>query len=240
MYCIYMHRNKINNKKYIGQTKQEPPSKRWGKNGVGYKDSTHFYNAIQKYGWNNFEHIILETNLTLEQANEKEKFYIEKYNTTNEKYGYNLRFGGNNTSFNKETRQKMSIAAKNRINRPKTLEKYSYDAKKMWMQPGHRENMSKKMKQKWKDIEYRNKVLNKLNNSWTEERKQKASQNKIGNQNSTKKIKCVETGEVFNSIKEAANSINRSITALSLHLHGKTKSCGQHLITKQKLHWKFM
>ena len=134
----------------------------------------------------------------------------------------------------------MSIAAKNRINRPKTLEKYSYDAKKMWMQPGHRENMSKKMKQKWKDIEYRNKVLNKLNNSWTEERKQKASQNKIGNQNSTKKIKCIETGEAFNSIKEAANSINRSITALSLHLHGKTKSCGQHPITKQKLHWKFM
>ena len=53
MYCIYMHRNKINNKKYIGQTKQEPPSKRWGKDGIGYKDSSHFYNAIQKYGWNN-------------------------------------------------------------------------------------------------------------------------------------------------------------------------------------------
>ena len=49
MYCIYMHRNKINNKKYIRQTKQEPTSKRWGKNGVDYKDYANYYNAIKKY-----------------------------------------------------------------------------------------------------------------------------------------------------------------------------------------------
>ena len=63
-YTIYIHRNKINNKLYIGQTCQTP-EKRWD-NGRGYKTSERFYNAIQKYGWNNFEHIILYTNLSLE------------------------------------------------------------------------------------------------------------------------------------------------------------------------------
>lgn len=52
IYTIYMHRNKINGKSYIGQTFQKP-EERW-KNGAGYKSCTYFYAAIQKYGWNNF------------------------------------------------------------------------------------------------------------------------------------------------------------------------------------------
>ena len=49
-YCVYMHVNKINNKKYIGITKQKTPESRWGANGVNYKGSPHFYAAIKKYG----------------------------------------------------------------------------------------------------------------------------------------------------------------------------------------------
>ena len=42
-YCVYVHINKINNKKYIGQTKYgDDPNKRW-RNGLGYEDSTYFY-----------------------------------------------------------------------------------------------------------------------------------------------------------------------------------------------------
>lgn len=76
MYCIYLHRNKINNKVYIGQTKfGDNPNKRW-QNGNGYKENISFYYDIQKYGWNNFEHIILENNLTLDESNKLEKQYI--------------------------------------------------------------------------------------------------------------------------------------------------------------------
>ena len=64
-YTVYVHINKINHKKYIGITKQKPED-RWGKNGENYKESPHFYAAIQKYGWDNFEHIILKENLTKE------------------------------------------------------------------------------------------------------------------------------------------------------------------------------
>ena len=53
MSCIYMHKNKINGKVYIGQTIQDDPNKRW-KNGHNYKTCTFFAHAIKKYGWNNF------------------------------------------------------------------------------------------------------------------------------------------------------------------------------------------
>ena len=54
-YKIYIHKNKINNKIYVGQTKQSL-SRRFRHNGEGYKHCICFYNAIQKYGWDNFTH----------------------------------------------------------------------------------------------------------------------------------------------------------------------------------------
>lgn len=96
MFTIYIHKNKINNKVYIGQTKQECLNDRW-KNGAGYKPCTYFYAAIQKYGWDNFEHEILEQgDWTQEEANQKEKFYIQLYDSTNPNKGYNIKSGGGN------------------------------------------------------------------------------------------------------------------------------------------------
>ena len=106
MYSIYMHCNKINNKKYIGQTSLDPPEKRW-KNGYGYNTQM-FFQAIKKYGWDNFEHIILETGLTAEEANIKEKYYIQLYNTMDSNYGYNCTEGGSNFStLSDEIKQKI-------------------------------------------------------------------------------------------------------------------------------------
>ena len=80
LYCVYCHINLVNNKKYIGITKQRPQD-RWRENGKGYQGQTKFWNAIKKYGWDNFEHIILFTNLTLEEANYKEKELIDYFDT---------------------------------------------------------------------------------------------------------------------------------------------------------------
>lgn len=90
-YTVYMHKNKINDKVYIGMT-GNIPRKRW-KYGHGYKKS-YFYNAIKKYGWDGFNHIILKENLSFEEAEEWEKFYIQKYNSTNKSCGYNIAIGG--------------------------------------------------------------------------------------------------------------------------------------------------
>ena len=106
-YKIYCHKNKINNKLYIGYAKN--PLARWHLDGSGYEKQEKFYRAIKKYGWNNFEHIILIDNLSIEQAKILERYLIKKYNSKNE--GYNATDGGEGLvgfHHSKETRQKMS------------------------------------------------------------------------------------------------------------------------------------
>jgi hypothetical protein len=57
-WCVYMHTSP-SNKAYIGITCQKP-SERWGVNGSAYCRGTQqrFQYAIEKYGWDNFEHVI--------------------------------------------------------------------------------------------------------------------------------------------------------------------------------------
>ncbi len=108
-----MHINKINNKKYIGITSEINPNKRW-KNGQGYKKQL-FYKAIVKYGWNNFQHKIIYTNLTEKEAKQKEKELIAFYKTNNSLYGYNQTQGG-------DVVPEKTIQLKNKIS--KSLKKY--------------------------------------------------------------------------------------------------------------------
>ena len=91
MHVIYKH-TCPNGKCYIGQTKQKV-NNRW-QNGNGYKNCTLFYRAIQKYGWENIKHEIIEDNIeTQEEADEKEIYYIKKFNSLKPN-GYNLLKGG--------------------------------------------------------------------------------------------------------------------------------------------------
>ena len=108
-----MHKNKINNKVYVGITCQKT-NYRWGA-GSGYRQQPKFYNAIKKYGWDNFEHIILFENLSFEEAKQKEIEIISKYNAFTKKYGYNSTKGGdgsNGVPCSEEKKQKISKANK--------------------------------------------------------------------------------------------------------------------------------
>lgn len=53
MWIVYMHKNKINNKVYIGQT-HRTLEERSQAHGTGYKKCLLFWRAIEKYGWDNF------------------------------------------------------------------------------------------------------------------------------------------------------------------------------------------
>lgn len=90
-YIVYKHTNMVDGKVYIGITRQEV-GRRWQK-GYGYK-GTYFWNAIKKYGWENFTHEILLDGLTKKEACEAEKRLIQEYQSNCRENGYNISAGG--------------------------------------------------------------------------------------------------------------------------------------------------
>lgn len=109
-------------------------TRRWGTNGCGYKEHTYFWNAIKKYGWDNFKHEIIFYELSREDACEKEREYIKKYRSNNPKYGYNLTSGGDSGY----------------VFSPEVVAKQSAGLKKKWQDPEYRKKVSEsKMGTHW-------------------------------------------------------------------------------------------
>ncbi len=90
-WSVYLH-TFPNKKTYIGITNQKPET-RWGAGGSRYSGQA-IYDAIKKYGWENVEHKILFKDLSLEEANEKEKQMIKLYKSRIYENGYNIQEGG--------------------------------------------------------------------------------------------------------------------------------------------------
>jgi group I intron endonuclease len=100
----------INNKSYIGQTKQNFDFyiKKHIKASIRDKNKRLFYNAIKKYGHLNFQWSILEHCNSKEEMDEMEYHYIMQYDTY--RSGYNMTLGGEGVFgkiITESTRQKM-------------------------------------------------------------------------------------------------------------------------------------
>ena len=111
-YKVYVHISP-NGKRYYGITCQKV-NRRW-RNGKRYNE--YFTRAINKYGWDNFEHIVIARGLTEEEAKWLEIELIREWDTTNPKYGYNQSLGGdggNGHVVTEETKKKVSEALKGR------------------------------------------------------------------------------------------------------------------------------
>lgn len=98
-YKIYVYTNKINGKKYVGQTCRTL-KERAGKDGHNYHNCNLFGYAIKKYGWDNFESKIVFDNLTHDDANRLERTLIKILRTQNHEFGYNIDSGGNDNTYN--------------------------------------------------------------------------------------------------------------------------------------------
>lgn len=104
---VYCFINRINNKIYIGETVKSDYNERFyeHKNKAIRGENMYFYKAIRKYGWDSFDKIILYQTEVLtntdenkkvlnDLVNDKEAYYINHFDTTNHKKGYNITSGG--------------------------------------------------------------------------------------------------------------------------------------------------
>ena len=179
-YCVYVHHNNINGKRYVGITNN--PKKRWYGEGKAYKGCVRFAAAIKKYGWRNFSNYILVAGLTMKEANALERFYIERYKTKEKAYGYNIQDGGSNGAtmtgkhHSEETKRKMRESALGRV---------IPEAQRM----RHSEIMTGKM-------------VGALNHK-------------------SRAVRCINTGEVFETQRAAAAAKGISQSKISLCCQGK-------------------
>lgn len=115
MGIIYCYTNKINGKKYIGQTinpeqrYKQHKSSAFNSNDEAYDLPLH--RAFRKYGYDNFIYEVLQEAETIEELNGLEVYYIAHFNTKIPN-GYNILDGGNNAPRPKtlETKIKMMKA----------------------------------------------------------------------------------------------------------------------------------
>ncbi len=209
-YCVYCHINKINQKVYVGITFRKPED-RW-LNGNGYKRQPKFFNAILKYGWDNFEHIILEDNIVSEQeALKKETQYIKYYNSVNN--GYNVTEEGQKSSphcfkgikiycIENDTYYESIAEAARQLNISN-----SGDIEKVIR--GERNGCHGKHFLKANEV--------------TKEKIKETLQKKTGR---FRKIYCQDTKEIFENLQDAAAFCNRSPQSVMLNCQGKRKTCG--------------
>lgn len=99
---IYIIKNNINDKVYIGQTTMsiEDRFKNHIKKSTIKSRTYKIYNAFRKYGVDNFFIELLEDNIPIEDLDKKEIYYIEKYDSF--KNGYNSTKGGDGRVINKK------------------------------------------------------------------------------------------------------------------------------------------
>jgi hypothetical protein len=208
-YCVYVHTNLKNNKKYVGITKQKP-SKRWRK-GEGYKNNTHFYNSINKYGWDNFDSQIIKKELTVQEAKNIEVELIKLYSSNNYKHGYNKTKGGDSTyEITDETRKKLSESHKGLIDGDKN--------------PMY----GKSLRDFVSDEEFE------------QFREKQRMAYELRRHEFERPIYCVTTGETFNSIKSAGEKYSIQESDISNCCAGRLYSEGRHPELDVEMVWQHL
>ena len=234
---IYIVQNKINNKKYIGQSQQKDINSRWN----SHKNLKHktigqiLLNAYKKYGIENFIYKIICICFD-EDTNKYEKEYIKKFDTIYPN-GYNLLEGGDNYKHNIYTKQIISEKLKGENNpnfgKKKSLEEIKKISEKLKGEnnPNFGKKFTEEEIQKRLD-RYKNnpKIGKKISNSLIEYHK--------SNKNSNKNSKRIEQYDLngilinkFYSISEAARSINIDRSFLS-------RTCNKENYTAGGFIWK--
>lgn len=115
MIGIYKITNLINNKVYIGQSRNIQARfnahKRRPFDIVDEDYEKVLYRAIRKYGLENFSFEVIEQ-CPIEKLNERENYWIKYFNSTNNAFGYNQTIGDYNLAPQKMTEEKLLLIIK--------------------------------------------------------------------------------------------------------------------------------
>ena len=113
---IYQIRNLENGKVYIGQSinidRRKSEHLRSVRKGTHYND--YLQKAYIKYGEESFSFEVIEL-CDKRELNDRERFWINKYRSTDKRKGYNLQTGGDRRELSEYSRNKMSKTRKERI-----------------------------------------------------------------------------------------------------------------------------
>lgn len=191
-----------NNRYYVGMTQQNP-KRRW-RAGAGYSISQPVKQAIYKVGWQNIKHIILQQNLSKQQAEYYEQYYISQYKSNDEKFGYNLTSGGIvGTTRNRSSRDKVSQGRKDI--------KFSNQ---------HRQNLSKSLHKYFTDDNNIEKI-------------EKMKYTNVINSPKRKAVKCIETGIIYPSSRNASKLTKIDYRRILEVCHKQKRTAGG-------FHWEFI
>lgn len=113
IYCAY---NKINNKRYIGQTIHSL-EKRIRHHYSKYSSCVYFHRALKKYKENDWIWKIIDHANSQEELDEKEIFWISFFKTQNLQHGYNLTAGGQGSRDVKVSKEKKLLTRETMLKR---------------------------------------------------------------------------------------------------------------------------
>jgi len=233
---VYITTNIVNGKQYIGCHKSNSFDESYKGSGKLLKQ------AIEKYGWDNFECHILESINNIptvcdseDQLYLSEKYYIDYYNCINENNWYNLKEGGSGGS----SPGYICITSQDGFHKRVSSDELDFYLKTGWYKKGPIPSEITKLKRaasntgKKRSLETKrnisNSLIGKKYGPLSESHRKKISEVGKVNQPSMKRIRCVETGEEFFSLGEASRKYNISTSNICNNLKGKRLKAGKNL-----------
>lgn len=206
---IYGIQNTVTGEWYVGQSQNV--GKRFGTHmrnlTAGKHENEHLQRSFNKYGAESFSFGLLEK-CAVSDLDECEKKWIAEKDS--KKHGYNMTYGGGGIRgyfFSEEVKQKMSEVHKGHA-----------------VSEEHRVKMSQA--KSGENHHFYGKHL-------SEEHRQKLSEIfKVKNAHLRKAVRCVETGEIFESISAAAKAVGKNYSTLS-EARKLGKTCAGY-------HWEFV
>lgn len=217
---IYKTTNIVNKKIYIGQTKKPIDSGYIGSGPILLK-------AIKKYGKENFIKETIEICKSKDQLNEREIYWIKFYNSTNRKTGYNISTGGEGGNLGIIVNKKISEARKGMITAKDRFGNiFSIHKDDVRFLNGELFGIAKGVTPHNKGVPMPEEQKKKLRKPKSEEHCKNLSKAKIGK--NTKKIICLNSGIIYNSIKEAGQQLNLTVPNIVAVLKDRAKKTKGH------------